>query len=73
MAALRLGLVLLAALALGGCPTAHTDYPSQMCMTNADCYADEQCLNNSICVPKGADLGGTSKKSDMNGADLRMP
>ena len=69
----RLGLVILAALALAGCPAAHSDFPSQSCKTDSDCYLGEHCLNNSICVAVGGDLATAPKKIDMSGPDLGMP
>jgi hypothetical protein len=67
--------------ALGGCPSAHTDYPGASCKTDSDCFKGEYCKDASICVPlmsapdlavtlpPGADMAG-QPSSDMSGADL---
>jgi hypothetical protein len=73
----RQGLVVLAALALAGCPAAHGDYPSQSCMTNDDCFKGERCLNSSICVPAD-DMAIAPKRKTIDlgpdlGPDMRTP
>jgi hypothetical protein len=69
----RLGLVVLAALALAGCPAAHDDYPTQSCKTNDDCYEGERCLNNSICVAADDMTTAPRKKTSDLGPDMRQP
>jgi hypothetical protein len=58
---------------LSGCPAAHSDYPSAACKVDSDCYVGEQCMDNSICVPIGADLSVVSTpKHDLgHGGDDR--
>jgi hypothetical protein len=62
-------LLILAALALAGCPAAHSDYPSQSCKSDNDCYLGEHCKDNSICVPNGLDLSATQSTTDMSRND----
>jgi hypothetical protein len=66
----RCVLLLLATLTIAGCPAAHSDYPTQACKVDSDCYEGEHCLNNTICVSNGADM---AKKLDMTAVDMVMP
>jgi hypothetical protein len=68
-----LALAALSSLALGGCPAAHNDYPSQACKTDNDCYIGERCMNNSICVMLGADMASPPKHFDMTVTDGSTP
>ena len=65
--------VILASLALSGCPAAHSDYPTQACKTDNDCYVGERCMNNSLCVTLGADLAQAPKRFDMTVTDGSTP
>jgi hypothetical protein len=49
----RLACAVLAALALAGCPAAHSDYPTRSCKVQSDCYEGETCVltgENGTCT-----------------------
>jgi putative VirB-like lipoprotein len=50
----RLLVAALSALALTGCPGAHSAYPSRNCKLDTDCYVGEVCMAASTCVATSA-------------------